>query len=49
MLHRIEVGTPKSIAVTNLGAARIAAMEIGYPLIIRAAYTLADRQRLLRK
>ena len=43
MLHDIDAGTPRSIAVTDLSAARAAAGEIGYPLIIRAAYTLGGQ------
>ena len=43
MLHAIDAGTPKSIAVTDLAAARAAATEIGFPLIIRAAYTLGGQ------
>ncbi|MEI7662106.1 MAG: carbamoyl-phosphate synthase (glutamine-hydrolyzing) large subunit [Bacteroidota bacterium] len=43
MLHDIDAGTPRSIAVTDLTAARAAAGEIGYPLIIRAAYTLGGQ------
>ncbi len=43
MLHDIEVGTPKSIAVTDIDAAKAAALAIGYPLIIRAAYTLGGQ------
>ncbi len=43
MLHDIDAATPRSIAVTNLEAARVAAREIGFPLIIRAAYTLGGQ------
>ncbi len=43
MLHDIEVGTPKSFAVCNLEAAKTAATAIGYPVIIRAAYTLGGQ------
>ncbi|MCK9422611.1 MAG: carbamoyl-phosphate synthase (glutamine-hydrolyzing) large subunit [Bacteroidales bacterium] len=42
-LDEIGVGTPKSIAVSNLEAALQAALEISYPLIIRAAFTLGGQ------
>src|SRR6056297_229190 len=40
MLGEIGVKTPKSIAASNMEEARKAAAEIGFPIIIRAAYTL---------
>ncbi len=40
ILGEIDVKTPKSIAVTSVEDAIKAANKIGYPLIIRAAYTL---------
>ncbi len=40
MLGEIGVKTPKSIAASNMEEARKAACEIGFPIIIRAAYTL---------
>ncbi|MBT3382111.1 MAG: carbamoyl-phosphate synthase (glutamine-hydrolyzing) large subunit [Prolixibacteraceae bacterium] len=40
MLHEIDVYTPKSIAAENMEQAREAAKKIGFPIIIRAAYTL---------
>ncbi|MEN8117422.1 MAG: carbamoyl-phosphate synthase (glutamine-hydrolyzing) large subunit [Bacteroidota bacterium] len=40
MLGEIGVKTPKSIAAENMVAAREAAKEVGFPIIIRAAYTL---------
>ena len=43
MLHEIEVGTPRSFAVTALAEAKTAAKAIGYPVIIRAAYTLGGQ------
>ncbi len=43
MLHSIEVRTPKSFAVTDLPTAKSAAATIGYPVIIRAAYTLGGQ------
>jgi len=53
-LNEINVKTPKSIAVTSVQAALEAADSIGYPIIVRAAYTLggmgsgfcADRNEL---
>jgi carbamoyl-phosphate synthase large subunit len=40
ILHEIDVLTPRSIACTSIEQARNAANTLGYPLIIRAAYTL---------
>ncbi len=40
MLAEIGVLTPKSIAVENIEDAKKAAKELGFPIIIRAAYTL---------
>lgn len=40
ILHEIDVLTPRSIACTSIEQARKAANTLGYPLIIRAAYTL---------
>src|SRR5574344_148381 len=39
-LISIDVKTPKSIACTNMDEAKAAMKEIGFPIIIRAAYTL---------
>ena len=39
-LKEIDVKTPVSIAVTSVEGALKAAEEIGYPIIVRAAYTL---------
>jgi carbamoyl-phosphate synthase large subunit len=39
-LAEINVKTPKSIAVTSVNAALEAADKIGFPIIVRAAYTL---------
>ncbi|MGV8091272.1 MAG: carbamoyl-phosphate synthase (glutamine-hydrolyzing) large subunit [Mangrovibacterium sp.] len=39
-LGEIQVGTPRSIACTNMQEARVAAEKLGFPIIIRAAYTL---------
>ncbi len=40
MLGEIGVKTPKSIAAKNMEEAREAAKKVGFPIIIRAAYTL---------
>ncbi|RIH66852.1 carbamoyl-phosphate synthase (glutamine-hydrolyzing) large subunit [Mariniphaga sediminis] len=40
MLGEINVLTPQSIAASNMEEARSAAREVGFPIIIRAAYTL---------
>nr|WP_320023450.1 carbamoyl-phosphate synthase (glutamine-hydrolyzing) large subunit [uncultured Draconibacterium sp.] len=40
MLGEIGVKTPKSIAAANMAEAKAAAKEVGFPIIIRAAYTL---------
>ncbi len=40
ILHEIDVLTPKSIACDTIEKAREAAVKLGFPLIIRAAYTL---------
>ncbi len=42
-LKEIDVKTPISIAVTSIDEAVEAAEEIGYPLIVRAAYTLGGQ------
>lgn len=39
-LRKLNIPTPASIAVTTLANARKAASTIGYPLMIRAAYSL---------
>lgn len=39
-LNKIKVRTPKSIAVTSVKAGVKAAKEIGYPVILRAGFTL---------
>ncbi|MCF8379271.1 MAG: carbamoyl-phosphate synthase (glutamine-hydrolyzing) large subunit [Bacteroidales bacterium] len=38
-----NIKTPRSFAVTNFEDAQKAAMEIGFPIIIRAAYTLGGQ------
>lgn len=40
MLDEINVYTPKSIAAENMEQARAAAKKVGFPIIIRPAYTL---------
>jgi carbamoyl-phosphate synthase large subunit len=40
MLDEIDVKTCKSIAASNMKEAKAAAKEVGFPIIIRAAYTL---------
>jgi len=42
-LDQIDVKTIKSLAVTNIEDAVKAASEVGYPIIIRAAYTLGGQ------
>ena len=43
MLMSIDVKTPKSIAVTSINRAVEAAKEVGYPIIVRAAFTLGGQ------
>ncbi|TNF40835.1 MAG: carbamoyl-phosphate synthase (glutamine-hydrolyzing) large subunit [Bacteroidetes bacterium] len=40
MLAEIDVYTPRSISAVNMEEARAAAKKVGFPIIIRAAYTL---------
>ncbi|NEW83499.1 MAG: carbamoyl-phosphate synthase (glutamine-hydrolyzing) large subunit [Mariniphaga sp.] len=40
ILHEIDVLTPRSVACDTIEKARAAAKKLGFPLIIRAAYTL---------
>jgi carbamoyl-phosphate synthase large subunit len=40
MLCEIDVKTPQSISASNMKEARVAASKVGFPIIIRAAYTL---------
>jgi carbamoyl-phosphate synthase large subunit len=42
-LNEIDVKTIKSVAVENVDDAKKAAVELGYPVIIRAAYTLGGQ------
>ena len=43
ILHEIDVYTPKSIAVTSIADAEEAAKQLGFPIIVRAAYTLGGQ------
>ncbi len=43
LLHSIDVKTPKSVAVTSIDEAITAADGIGYPIIVRAAFTLGGQ------
>ncbi|MGB8490896.1 MAG: carbamoyl-phosphate synthase (glutamine-hydrolyzing) large subunit [Bacteroidales bacterium] len=42
-LQQINIRTPKSIAVSGAGEAMKAAAQLGFPVIIRAAYTLGGQ------
>ena len=42
-LHEININTIRSVAVTNVKDALDAAKQLGYPIIIRAAYTLGGQ------
>jgi len=42
-LRSINVKTPESVAVTNISDALNAAKKIGYPVIVRAAFTLGGQ------
>lgn len=42
-LAQIEVKTPRSVAVTSIEDALEASKEIGFPIIVRAAYTLGGQ------
>ncbi|MCB2208758.1 MAG: carbamoyl-phosphate synthase (glutamine-hydrolyzing) large subunit [Bacteroidetes bacterium] len=42
-LRSINVKTPKSVAVTNIGDALNAAKKVDYPVIVRAAFTLGGQ------
>ncbi len=42
-LKEIDVRTPQSKAVESIEAAKVAAASLGYPIIIRAAYTLGGQ------
>lgn len=43
LLASIDIKTPRSVAVTSVEAALEAAIEIGFPIIVRAAYTLGGQ------
>jgi len=40
ILKEIDVKTPRSIACTNMAEGKAAAEKLGFPIIVRAAYTL---------
>lgn len=40
ILKSIDVKTPKSVACSTMAETKAAALEVGFPIIIRAAYTL---------
>jgi carbamoyl-phosphate synthase large subunit len=40
LMNKLELGTPKSATVSNLAEAHLIAKEIGFPLILRPAFTL---------
>lgn len=42
-LGEVKISTPKSVAVTNVDAAMEAAQSLGFPIIIRVAYTLGGQ------
>ena len=42
-LNEIEISTPNSVAVTTVEDAKLAAKKLGFPIIIRAAYTLGGQ------
>lgn len=43
-LHKIEVATPKSFAVTTVEAGMKKAVEIGYPVMVRAGFSLGGQK-----
>ncbi|VVA43400.1 carbamoyl-phosphate synthase large subunit [Candidatus Roizmanbacteria bacterium] len=43
-LHKINVATPKSFAVTKVETGIIKALEIGYPVMIRAGFSLGGQK-----
>lgn len=43
-LHKINVSTPNSIAVTSSGAAREALKKIGFPVMVRAGFALGGQK-----
>lgn len=43
LLHEIDVKTPKSISCTTVEEALKASEELGFPIIVRAAYTLGGQ------
>lgn len=43
-LHKINVATPESIAVTSIATAKNAVQKIGYPVMIRAGFALGGQK-----
>lgn len=43
LLHEIDVKTPRSISCTSVDEALKASEELGFPIIVRAAYTLGGQ------
>ncbi|MCC7318436.1 MAG: carbamoyl-phosphate synthase (glutamine-hydrolyzing) large subunit [Bacteroidales bacterium] len=43
LLASIDIKTPRSVAVTSVEAALEAGLEIGFPIIVRAAFTLGGQ------
>ncbi|HMM12903.1 MAG TPA: carbamoyl-phosphate synthase (glutamine-hydrolyzing) large subunit [Bacteroidales bacterium] len=43
LLHEMQIHTPRSTAVSSIEAALDAAAKIGYPVIVRAAFTLGGQ------
>ncbi|NOR86204.1 MAG: carbamoyl-phosphate synthase (glutamine-hydrolyzing) large subunit, partial [Bacteroidales bacterium] len=43
LLRSIDIETPKSIAATNIEEAFLAVKKVGYPIIVRAAFTLGGQ------
>jgi len=43
MMHTADIKTPQSVAVTSVSEALRAAHKIGFPLIVRAAFTLGGQ------
>ncbi len=43
LLHEIDIKTPKSVAVTTMEDALKAAETVGFPVIVRAAFTLGGQ------
>ena len=48
-LKEIDLKTPTSAAVTTMGGAKVAAQKIGYPVIIRGAFSLGGQDSGIAK